>query len=225
MNRGHLHRAVLAVVATVLVGVLAAPRGGTEAQGAADDFRAVQADAAAPLISGGPPGRVALNGPWTLRSDRADHGTLKGWQTGSFVGSTVTVPDSPNAKRVTGYTGIESFRGTVAWYRTTFNVGADGDYVLRFESVNHRATVWLDGRQLGQPHRHLPAVRVHGWRCATGRPHTLVVRADWRGPAAMKRSGLAPHVVQLRRDQPRGHDPPARRQRADRADGHHRPRR
>jgi len=183
----HVSRGILAIVATVVVAVLAAPRIGTDrAQGAADT-RAIQANASTPLIAGGPPGRVALSGPWTLRSDKYAHGTLKGWQAGHFVGSVVTVPNAANAKRVTGQTGIESFRGTVGWYSTQFNVPADGVYALRFESVNHQAEVFLDGRLLGRhtgtylPFEYL--VRLH-----TGTPHTLVVRADWRGPSAMKRA-------------------------------------
>ena len=53
-----------------------------------------------------------------------------------------------------------------------------GDYAIRFESVNHRASVWVDGRRVV---RHTGAylpfeARV---RLSAG-AHTLVVRADWR---------------------------------------------
>ena len=37
--------------------------------------------------------------------------------------------------------------------------GAATDWVLRFESVNYRATVWLNGRRVGSHTRRLPAVR------------------------------------------------------------------
>jgi beta-galactosidase/beta-glucuronidase len=74
----------------------------------------------------------------------------------------------------------------VAWYRTGIDVdvGADGDYAIRFESVNHRASVYVDGRLVV---RHTGAylpfeARTH---LAAGH-HTLLVRADWRSPAAMK---------------------------------------
>jgi hypothetical protein len=186
VNRG-VSRGILAIAATIVVGVLAAPRVGIErAQGAADDS-AIQADAAAPLTKGGPDGRVALTGPWTLRSDKYSHGALKGWQAGHFVGSQVDVPNAANAKRVTGTLGIESFRGTVGWYSTQFNVPSDSVYDLRFESVNHKAQVYLDGRFLGNhtgtylPFEYIVALK-------TGVPHTLVVRADWRDPAGMKRA-------------------------------------
>lgn len=180
-------RAVLALLATVVVAVLAAPRAGIErAQGAADG-RAVQPGGQPSVIQGGPPDRVALTGPWTLRSDHSSSGALKGWQAGSFAGSTVSVPNAANAKRVTGYTGIESFRGTIGWYSTQFNVPRDGVYALRFESVNHKAEVYLDGRLLGRhTGTYLPFEYAVDLKAAEA--HTLVVRADWRGPTAMKRA-------------------------------------
>ncbi len=181
-----LSRGVLAIAATVVVAVIAAPRVGTERAQAVADVRAVQPDAAPPVIQGGPPGRVALNGPWTLRSDPSSHGQLKGWQAGNFVGSSVTVPNSPNAKRVTGQAGIQSFKGTVAWYSTRFNVPDDGVYAIRFESVNHRARVYLDGRELGQ-HTGLYLPFEYIVDLKAGAPHELVVRADWRHPLQMKR--------------------------------------
>src|SRR5947207_10130100 len=57
-------------------------------------------------------------------------------------------------------------------------------YEIRFESVNHRASVWVDGRFAAEhPGTYLPfEARVR----LAGGPHRLVVRADWRDPAAMK---------------------------------------
>ena len=93
-------------------------------------------------------------------------------------------PYSPNARRVTGAAGKRSQAGEVAWFRTAFTVRRGGDHAIRFESVHHRARVWVDGRQVA---RHTGAylpfeARV---RLAAGR-HVLVVRADWRSPDAMK---------------------------------------
>jgi beta-galactosidase/beta-glucuronidase len=66
-------------------------------------------------------------------------------------------------------------------------VAADGDYAIRFESVNHRATVWVDGRRVA---RHTGAYLPFEARTRLGAGrHTLLVRADWRSPAAMKASG------------------------------------
>jgi beta-galactosidase/beta-glucuronidase len=63
-----------------------------------------------------------------------------------------------------------------------------GRYALRFESVNHKADVWVDGRRVGgHTGTYLPfEVRP---RLETGRRHTLVVRADWRDPMGMKAEG------------------------------------
>ena len=64
----------------------------------------------------------------------------------------------------------------------------DGTYAIRFESVNHRARVWVDGK-LEAEHKgeYLPfEARMF---LTAGVRHSLVVRADWRGPAAMKKDG------------------------------------
>src|SRR5918911_586471 len=97
-------------------------------------------------------------------------------------------PSARCAARIPGRgpAGEASFEGAVAWYRTTVNVAAPGDYAIRFESVNHRASVFVDGRLVA---RHTGAylpfeARV---RLAEG-THTLRVRADWRSPAEMQAS-------------------------------------
>jgi beta-galactosidase/beta-glucuronidase len=137
----------------------------------------------------GPPGPVALSGPWVLRSDHGNSGVARGWPRGGFAGSTVRVPFSPNAnpQRLEGSGLATAFAGTIAWYRTRFSVPRAGDYALDFESVNHRAQVWVDGR--------LRSTHVGGYQpfevtfpARAGR-HVLVVRADYRDPARMKAEG------------------------------------
>ena len=126
----------------------------------------------APVAAGGPTGRVALDGPWTVR-------VMPGGPT-----RRVHVPFSPNARVVSGPAGQVSYQGAVAWYRTGFDVPFDGDYAIRFESVNHEATVFVDG--------HLAAQHTGAYLPFEARPHltaghhTLLVRADWRSPALMK---------------------------------------
>ena len=115
------------------------------------------------------------------------------------------MPFSPNARHVRGVAGERSFAGSVAWYRTTVIVPRAGVYAIRFESVNHRASVWVDGR-LAAEHTgtYLPfEARVP----LAGGAHTLVVRADWRDPGGDEGRCLASHLVQLRRHQPPGVDP------------------
>ncbi len=154
--------------------------------------RAAEGDSSIPdphasMIQGGPPGRIALNGAWTLRSDPKERGTAKGWPTGAFVGSTVTVPNAANGRRVVGPKQKESFFGTVAWYRTSFTVPEAGNYAIRMESVNHRATVWVDGRLVA---RHVGLYLPFEARATLepGVAHTLVIRADYRNPFEMKRT-------------------------------------
>jgi hypothetical protein len=129
-------------------------------------------------------GERSLDGPWIVRGDLAGRGMALGWPSGGFAGRTVTVPFSPNARHVRGAAGIRSFEGSVAWYRTTIQAPHAGDYAIRFESVNHRAAVWIDGRKITHhTGTYLPFdARTH----LTAGSHALVVRADWRDPAAMK---------------------------------------
>ena len=138
---------------------------------------------ALPAVTG-PAGARVLDGPWIVRGDHAGRGDALGWPAGHFAGREETMPFSPNARHVRGVAGERSFAGSVAWYRTTVIVPRAGVYAIRFESVNHKAALWVDGhfaaRHTGT---YLPfEARVR----LTGGAHTLVVRADWRDPAAMK---------------------------------------
>ena len=141
-----------------------------------------------PATGEGPFGQVVLNGPWKVASDPSDRGAQLGWQRGSFAGATVGVPHVVNASPITGPDGSRNFAGSVAWYRTAVRVPRTGSYAVRFGSVNHLATVWLDGRLLGShAGTYLPFdERFH----AAAGTHTLVVRADWRDPGAQAAAGF-----------------------------------
>jgi hypothetical protein len=141
-----------------------------------------------PTVYAGPGEREQISGPWRFRKDASDTGVDKGYQAGTFSGELVHVPFVPDATQISGRRGLYAFRGMVGWYRTHLDVPTDGTYAVRFESVNHRARVYVDGK-LEAEHKgeYLPfEVRVP---LTAGTRHTLVVRADWRGPAAMKRDG------------------------------------
>jgi beta-galactosidase/beta-glucuronidase len=85
---------------------------------------------------------------------------------------------------VSGPAGEASFEGGVAWYRTTVTVAAPGAYAIRFESVNHEAAVFIDGRLVT---RHTGAYLPFEARTHLGAgDHVLLVRADWRSPKAMQ---------------------------------------
>src|SRR5918998_1570431 len=112
-------------------------------------------------------------------------GTGHGWENGTYGGNPVKLPYVPNAKKITGAEGVKSHEGSVAWYRTTFKVPDDGKYVLRFESVNHKASVWIDGRPMGEHVGTYLPFEIDT-ELSADEEHTLVVRADWRGPDEMK---------------------------------------
>ena len=138
-----------------------------------------------PAAKTGAVGRVALDGRWGVALDPS--GT-KDLSKGTFTGRSVKLPFVPNANRITGKAGARSFAGSVASYRTTLKVPETGRYAIRFESVNHKADVYVDGRRIGgHTGVYLPfEVRP---QLTAGKRHTLVVRADWRDPAAMKAAG------------------------------------
>jgi hypothetical protein len=143
---------------------------------------------AAPTIYAGPGDRAQLNGLWRFRRDPDNSGLDKGYQAGKFGGDLVRVPYVPDATKISGRRGIPIFRGTVGWYRTKVEVPVDGTYVLRFESVNHRARVFLDGKEVARHKGEYLPFEARAFLKA-GMRHSVVVRADWRGPTAMKRDG------------------------------------
>jgi hypothetical protein len=143
---------------------------------------------APPTIYAGPGDRAQLNGLWRFRRDPDNTGLDKGFQAGTFGGDLVRVPYVPDATKISGRRGIPIFRGTVGWYRTKVEVPVDGTYVLRFESVNHRARVFLDGKEVARHKGEYLPFEARAFLKA-GMRHSVVVRADWRGPTAMKRDG------------------------------------
>jgi beta-galactosidase/beta-glucuronidase len=145
------------------------------------------ADEGPPAADQGPSGRVALRGPWVIAPDPHIRGTRRNWQAGNFTGRTVSIPHAFNAVPILGAAGSRNYRGSVAWYRTTFTTAKPGVYALRYESISHRAAVWLNGQRLGH---HVGAYLPFESRLdLPAGTHTLVIRADWRSPAAMKREG------------------------------------
>jgi beta-glucuronidase len=110
------------------------------------------------LYRDGPTDRWLLGGTWLYRADPTNVGVAAGWWRDVAATSgwaPVTVPNSFNA----GDFSSASMNGSVGWYRRDFTVpkGAFASYVparsrswiIRFESVNYTATVWLNGRKIG----------------------------------------------------------------------------
>src|SRR4051794_2999995 len=148
---------------------------------------AASATAAPPAVHTGATGRVAV-ASWYYKGDPGNRGLARGWRHQRFAGKLVTVPYVPNAWPVTGTAGRRNFNGSVGWYRTTLSVPKAGAYALRFESVNHRAAVWVDGKLVGKHRGVYMPFEVRS--TLTAGKHLVVVRADWRNPVPqMKREG------------------------------------
>jgi beta-glucuronidase len=146
------------------------------------------------LYQDGPDDRWLLGGTWLYRADPADVGVADGWwhdTAGTSGWSPVTVPNSFNA----GDLSAASMAGSVGWYRRDFTLpagafpayvpAADRRWLVRFESVNYSATVWLNGRRVaGHTGAYLPFERyLPNLRAGVNR---LIVRvSDIRGGGAL----------------------------------------
>ncbi len=100
--------------------------------------------------SEGQSGRFIMDGPWLFRFDNgngvgsgfASDPSIAGW-------SVVSVPYAWNV----GANSVASFNGAVGWYRKDFRLpsaAAGLSWIVRFESVNYVADVWINGHLLGR---------------------------------------------------------------------------
>jgi beta-glucuronidase len=150
-------RSLAAFAASVAL-VLAAAGGLAHAQGTAPLVYKATSPTAGALYQDGQSGRYLLGGTWLYRPDPADAGAADGWWrnvASTSDWSPVTVPNSYNA----GDLSVASMAGSVGWYRRDFTLpkgafnsyvpAADRRWIVRFESVNYNATVWLNGHKLG----------------------------------------------------------------------------
>src|SRR5947209_16198208 len=146
-------RALIAALVVALAG------GGTIAAPAhARSSPAAEPPTRGALYHDGQSGRYLLGGRWLYRPDPAAAGVAdRFWRdTPSTAGwSAVTIPNVYNL----GDFSDRSFQGTVGWYRRDFTLprnafaryvpGSARRWIVRFESINYRATVWLNGHELG----------------------------------------------------------------------------
>jgi beta-glucuronidase len=103
-----------------------------------------------PWYQDGPSGRILLGGKWLFRADPTDQGLLQNWasQDDTTGWTPTTVPNAWNA----GDDSDASMAGTVSWYRRDFTVPKEPTgttWIVRVESVNYYATVFLNGIQVG----------------------------------------------------------------------------
>jgi len=120
--------------------------------------------------------RIELSGFWDFCFDPQDAGVEDGWQNGFKDARPIAVPSSWNDQFEEG----RDYLGA-GWYQTGFDLPWGWDekrLVLRFDSVNYLATVWLNGRALGTHEGgHLPfEFEVTTIARQTG--NQLVVRVD-----------------------------------------------
>lgn len=173
---------------SLLVAVLAVlPAAGAAAQG-----YSAETPKAGALYEYGPSGRYLLGGQWLFRRDTSGAGLSQHWQRRSSTAgwSPTTVPNAWNATDQTE----ASMRGGVGWYRKDFRLpsrAARYSWVVRFESVNYRSWVWLNGRRLGS-------------NTGAYLPFELVIPAS-----ALKRSGTNRLVIRVDSRRTRADFPPA----------------
>ncbi len=103
------------------------------------------------IYQDGPDNRYLLGGDWLFRLDTTGVGQRDRYQrqTTADGWTRTSVPNAWNA----GDNSIASMTGTTGWYRKDFRLpdrSARMDWLVRFESVNYRSTVWLNGRPIGR---------------------------------------------------------------------------
>jgi beta-glucuronidase len=134
-----------------------------------------------PAARDGAGGRYLLGGPWLLRVDRRDRGAGDHWERRrSTAGWTpITVPNAWNAND----RSLSAFIGAPAWYRKDFRLPSRARaarWRVRFDSVNYRATVWLNGTRIGRHAAGFIPFTLPLSALRRGGVNRLVVRVDNR---------------------------------------------
>ena len=111
---------------------------------------AAQAPTPGALYVDGPSGRYLLGGTWLRRPDDGVglRAALPGLALDEPVDGRSRVPNAWNA----GQTTAASYAAAVTWYRKDFllpSSPASDEWIVRFESVNNSATIWLNGHPIG----------------------------------------------------------------------------
>jgi beta-galactosidase/beta-glucuronidase len=90
-----------------------------------------------------------LNGPWEFAFDDSDVGAEEGWHDGRALPQRIVVP-FPYQSELSGID--DKSVHPVVWYARTFDVPAEWrgrDLLLHFGAVDYRATVWVNGQEVG----------------------------------------------------------------------------
>jgi beta-glucuronidase len=147
------------------------------------------------LYKGGASGRFLMGGQWYFRMDPSGNGASEGFQSSpSTLGwKPVAVPNAWNAKDYSD----ASFAGGVGWYKKSFHLPSAAkamSWVVRFESVNYRTSVYLNGHLVGKnTGAYLPfEIRLPAGYLKRGGSNLLAVRIDDRRlPTDFPPSGLS----------------------------------
>jgi hypothetical protein len=168
-----------------LVPLLALALLATAASGTAASAQVYRPDTpkAGALYANGQNGRYLMGGQWLFRLDPRGQGLSQAWQrqTSTSGWSFTTVPNAWNATDQSE----ASMHGGVGWYRKDFKLPSNAkrySWVIRFESVNYRSWVWLNGKRLGtNTGAYLPfELVVPAKALRRGATNRLVVRVDSR---------------------------------------------
>jgi beta-glucuronidase len=161
MRPFHLTLVLLVALAAAYPSVAAADPGGPPAPRARATQLPVPTQPPTPKLVAGPPekrtliregvaGRLLLGGTWYFRQDDSRLGALLGWQRQrSLTGwQAITIPHNWNAK------DVMLNRSSEGWYRRELRLPLGPRkrrvlWVARFEGVNHRVTVYLNGHAVG----------------------------------------------------------------------------
>jgi beta-glucuronidase len=167
-----LKRAVLAIFAALVVAAVAAPAGAF----------AASAPSPGALYANGHTGRYLLDGTWYFRQDASGVGVRRGYARASqsLSGWTeITVPFAWNATDESP----QSMRGSLGWYRKDFRLPSSpkgSSWIVRFESVNYRAIVYLNGHEIGRHEGGYIPFELDLARYLKRGTNSLVIRADSR---------------------------------------------
>jgi hypothetical protein len=147
------------------------------------------------LYKTGATGRYLMSGTWYYRADPTGNGSVA-----DFAGGTSTTGwkpvEVPNAWNAGDYSDA-SFAGGVGWYRKSFHLPSAKkalSWVVRFESVNYRSRVYLNGKLVGKnTGAYLPfEIRLPASYLKRGGNNVLAIRVDDRRfPTDFPPSGLS----------------------------------
>ena len=178
MRRRPVARLATVLLPTLLLGALLLPSSAGAAGRVTEPSDKV-------LYNDGHDDRMLLDGAWLRKLDPLDQGETLGFQSDTLlVGwGAVSVPNAWN----TGDESEQSQRGGVAWYRKDFRLPKKQlatTWKFRFESVNYRAKVWLNGEFLGDHEGAYLPFEINSSRVRRKGVNRLVVRVDSRRTAS-----------------------------------------